>query len=205
MIQYSSINDAWGNKEIYKKKDLNNIENLINKKLVNESFENKHQQISIVHEPKSIENQPKPIENQPKPIENQPKPIENQPKPIENQVKPIENQPKPIEHFKYDLDKSSCSFAEHLKTCEYCKNSLAEYFTNDNNNPISTINLFGLKINITKDVLKIIFVIIIIIIFVILLSIINISLKNPKTMMKYYMVPNMPNMHNMPNMSYYSH
>jgi hypothetical protein len=192
MIQYSSINDAWGNKEMYKKNNINNINDFINKPV-------------IINEP------PKPIDNQ----KQQETFAQVQQVPVsETIIKPhietfiqapkVEQQiPKPeiknTEHF-YDISTSTksispCIVAEHLKNCEHCRNSLAEYFESDNN--VSTINIFGLKINITKDVLKIIFVIIIVLIFVIILSTINVSLKDPRTNMKYYMVPQMP-INNMP-------
>jgi hypothetical protein len=159
MIQYSSINDAWGNKEIYKK--TNNIDNFINNKV--ESFT----QPQVVNKVETF--------TQPQ--------VVNTPEIVNNHS----------EHFNNPAQTNYCSFSEHLKNCEHCKNSLTEYFTNDGT--ISNINLFGLNINITKDVLKIIFIILIILIFIILLSMINISLKDFKSQMKYYMVPNMPYYH----------
>lgn len=146
MIQYSSINDAWGNRDI-NKKTLNNIEKKFIKPSVN--YE------------------------------------------LKEEIKPNT----PINHHeKFINEQSNCSFTEHLKTCENCKKIIAEYFagsenTNTNDN-IKTIKIFGFKLNITTDVLKVIFIIIIIIIFVLLLSMINISFKPNNSEMKYYMIPN---------------
>ncbi len=146
MIQYSTINDAWGNKEIYKK---NNIDNFQNKEINNIKPQNE----SVIIQPQNNLVVP--------PI------VENQNIHVNNEL----------------FNNTSCSFAEHLKNCQHCRNSLAEYFNNDTN---QKINVFG--INITKDLLNIIFIIIIILIFIILLSMINISLKDNKSM-KYFMLP----------------
>ena len=73
-----------------------------------------------------------------------------------------------------------------VKTCEECRNSLYEYLGNESTT--STIDLFGLKITVSKDILKIIFIILIICIFIILLSMVNVSLKE-ETNMKYFMMP----------------
>ena len=168
MIQYSSINDAWGNKEMYKKNTINNIDGFANKLFTNEP-------------PKQIDTF-----------------IQQLPK-VETFVS--QQLPK-VETFNDVLSTSTmsspCSFAEHLKSCDHCRNSLLEYF--DNGNSVSTINIFGLKINITKAVLKIIFVIIIVLIFIIILSTINISLKDTSSHMKYYIMPQVSNipMNNIP-------
>jgi hypothetical protein len=189
MIQYSSINDAWGNKEMYKKNTINNIDGFTNKLI------NNPKQIDTFIQPKPQEVEP--FVNQP-PKEPKVETFVNQP-PKEPKVETFVSQI-PIQNYGHfnntsitSTMRTSCSFAEHLKNCEHCRNSLSEYFESDN--PVSTINIFGLKINITKDVLKIIFVIIIVLIFIIILSTINISLKDTRTNMKYYMVPNM---HNIP-------
>ena len=168
MIQYSSINDAWVNKETYKKNTLNNFE----------GFNSKQAEKFVSQQNNHIDNKPinKPINT----------PIDNH---INNHNNIINK-----EHFEPSPINSTCSFAEHLKTCEYCRNSLTEYFENDSS--ISTIDIFGLKINITKDVLKIIFIILIVLIFIIILSTLNISLNNPNMNMKYYMIPHIP--HNLP-------
>ena len=162
MIQYSSINDAWGNKETYKKNALNNLEGFNSKpleKFVSEKTQQESNNIAPIEKPSIIPNiTPNNIINK--------------------------------EHFEPILINSKCSFAEHLKTCKYCKNSLTEHYENDNN---TQINIFGFKINITKDVLKVIFILLIVLIFIIILSTINISLNYPKTDMKYYMVPQVSN------------
>jgi len=174
MIQYSSINDAWGNKEIYKKNSLNNFNGFNNSK----------------PEDKIVSQKNTPIE---KPID---KPIiitnvpQNVPQTIVQNIAPnnIINK----EHFEpvTSTINSTCNFAEHFKNCEHCRNSLSEHFNNDSS--MSTI--FG--INISKDILRIIFIILVVLIFIIILSTINISLNNPQMNMKYYMVPQIP--HNLP-------
>jgi hypothetical protein len=197
MIQYSSINDAWGNKEIYKKNTINNIDGFTNKPL------NNLKQINTFIQPKPQEVETfvqVPVPQQPK-VETFIPVLEQK---IEKILPVLEEKIQNNEHF-YNIPatstmRTSCGFAEHLKNCEYCRSSLSEYFDSDNSNSVSTINIFGLKINITKDVLKFIFVIIIIIIFIIILSTINVSLKETKMNMKYYIVPQGPNvaMHNFP-------
>jgi hypothetical protein len=166
MIQYSSINDAWGNKETYKKNALNNLEGFNSKpleKFVSEKTQQESNNIAPIEKPSIIPN-------------------------IIPNITPnnIINK----EHFEPILINSKCSFAEHLKICEDCRNSLTEHYENNNN---AQINIFGFKINITKDVLKVIFILLIVLIFIIILSTINISLNYPKTNMKYYMVPHVSN------------
>ena len=131
----------------------------------NTGTKSKHEQFSQPIEPKPIELKPielKPIELKPielKPIELKPielKPIE--PKPIE--LKPIEPKPiklKPIETF-------SCSQCQHIRTFEF----------------------FGIKVNITKDVLTFILIMLIIAIFIQLLYLMN-DCSNIKQD-KYYMI-----------------
>ncbi len=175
MIQYSNINDAWGNKDLLKKNSLNNLNN----KSIESNLE--------VIEPKIIPN-------------NVVKPIYPNADIAKAPVNIIQPQPPVIipmskpevkEHFfKETHSVKSCSFAEHLKNCEECRNSLSEYFGNESST--TTIDLLGLKITVSKDILKIIFVILIICIFIILLSMVNISFKedlNMKYLMKYNMMP----------------
>lgn len=135
MINYSSINDAWGNKEkeIYKKNESQNIE--------------------------TLNNQPQRCEN------------------------------KKIENFEVTTQPKPCALMNHIKECSECRMKMAEMFTNtDNSNTCKkTINILGLKINITNDVLKVLFLIIIIAIFILLLSIINLSFA--KTQTKYVVLP----------------
>lgn len=140
MINYSSINDAWGYKEIYKKNTLDNILNQSNEK-------------------------PK----------------------IQQVIEPIESPIIKKEHFN-DMIKTDCALMEHIKTCETCKNKLAELFGNSDNSSGPELNIFGLKLHITKDVLKLIFILLIILIFIILLSIINFPFKNSE--LKYLVIPN---------------
>ena len=166
MIQYSNINDAWGNKDIFKKNTLNNYNNK-----------------SIICNPDVVLPEENIAVEKPTEI-----PPTTQPEPT------VISAPINREHFQTT---SSCSFAEHLKNCEHCRNSLTEYFENESNN-IAKIDIFGLKMSISKDLLKIIFIVIIIIIFILILSMVNISLKDDinthmKYNMKYYMMqPNIP-------------
>lgn len=179
MIQYSSINDAWGNKEIYKKNALNNFEGFNNSKPVEKFVSQKNTPVNDIHIAPIIE-KPIIVQNIAQNKEHfEPAPIN----PAADTATYINN-----------YTSKSCSFAEHLKNCEHCRNSLTEYFENDSS--VSTINIFGLKINITKDVLKVIFIILIVLIFIIILSTINFSLNNSRMNMKYYMVPQVP--HNLP-------
>ena len=222
MIQYSSINDAWGNKEMYKKNTINNIDGFSNKQLINKSIDIP-KQIETFIQPKSQEVEPvipqqvvlpqQKVETFSQQQVLLPQKVETfsqqqvlLPQKVETFVpqQPIlhQYQHQHQEHFNnvqpITAMRTSCNFAEHLRNCEHCRNSLSEYFDNDNS--ISTINIFGLKIKITKDVLKIIFVIIIVLIFIIILSTINVSLKDSRTHMKYYMVPQVSNipMNNIP-------
>ncbi len=131
MINYSTINDAWGNKEIYRKN--------------------------------------------------------------ESQIEPLNNESqkcqKKVETFEVTAQSKSCSFINHIKECEECRMKMSEMFTNTDNSNIckKTLNILGLKINITNDVLKVLFIIIIIAIFILLLSIINFSFI--KTQTKYVVLP----------------
>jgi hypothetical protein len=95
------------------------------------------------------------------------------------------------ETFTHD---NSCSFAEHLKVCDECRNSMYEYFKNNNT---ARVSLLGSDIYISKDFLKILFIIIIVIIFILLLSFVNISIsdnlniKPSSANMKYLMMHQM--------------
>lgn len=144
MIHYSSINDAWGNKEIYK---------------------NNKETFSQNTKPDII-------------------------KPVEIiKVLPVKN-----EHF---TNMQDCNVVEHIKNCPECKKKLSEMFTNTDNS--KEINLFGFKINLTKDVLKIILIILLILITVNLFSLINTVFEN-KPM---YLYPPQVAMNNMNSMMKY--
>jgi hypothetical protein len=176
MIQYSNINDAWGNKDLLKKNSINNLNN----KSIESNLE--------VLPPKIVPN------IVPNVVPNDIKPKLPNTDVAKIPVKFPQYQPPVIvpntevkEHFfQTHTSSKSCSFAEHLKTCEECRNSLYEYLGNESTT--STIDLFGLKITVSKDILKIIFIILIICIFIILLSMVNVSLKE-ETNMKYFMMP----------------
>jgi hypothetical protein len=203
MIQYSSINDAWGNKEIYKKNTLNNIDGFNNSKPIETFISQKLVQDTSVLQnivPQNIVPQnivPQNIVPQnivPQNI-------------VPQNIVPQNIVPQNKEHF-VDISTNitnSCNIAEHLKNCEHCRNSLNEHFVNDNS--ILQFNIFGLKINIKKDVFKVIFIILIVLIFIIILSTINISLIDKKLNMdanmkiKYYMLPNVQGVPN--NVQFY--
>ncbi len=155
MIQYSNINDVWGNKEMYKKK-----EPFVNKETIN--IDNDKETINIDNK-ETINN---------------------------NRI-----YEKKILREHFTDGNTSCSMIEHLENCPTCKEKIMEMFSNNKTDvepKYATINLFFFKINITKDVLKLIFVLLIILIFVIFLSIINVPLisnNNAAASAKYYLVP----------------
>jgi hypothetical protein len=157
MIHYSSINDAWGNKEIYKN----------NKESFTQSFTQSNT-IPIV---------PIPIV------------------PINNPAQSTNNQDnvKPIEHFAptTSTNVQYCSTIEHINNCPECKKKLSEMFKNSDNN--REIKIFGMTINLTKDVLKIILIIILILITVNLFSLINVVFQD-KPMYLYQPQPAMNTM-----------
>ncbi len=190
MIQYSNINDAWGNKEIFKKNILNNYLD-IGKPVAKISPKEAESVQDVLLAPVNNNNIPKVEQNIVVPI-NAPinVPLSNTPinninnqkmeQTIINPVPIISDMPilsnKPIinninnkEHF------SSCSYAEHLNNCEECRNILIEKFSSKSS---ACINLFGMGFNISKDALQVIFIILIIAIFIILLSLVNIPMKD---------------------------
>jgi hypothetical protein len=155
MIHYASLQDAWGNKEIFKKSTPKQsppqVENLTNSCGIS----------PIVY------NTPTPTPT--------PTPIPT-PTPVE-QVRTEQF----TEHF------GSCNMVDHFANCEQCRMRMADMFANTNT--ISTINIFGCTINITPDVVKVLFIIIIVLIFVLLLSMINLNYKQPSDAMKYLLHP----------------
>jgi len=169
MIQYSNINDAWGNKEIFKKKVLNNYvekpADIKPSEIPQSNKPIKHEQIitTTITNPNSNSN-----------------PITNNP--INNPI----NNGNLNEHFK------ACSFAEHFKQCESCRNSMIEQFNNSNK---AKVNIFGMKFLISREILKIIFIILIVLIFMILLSLVNLPIKEEIRItpahMKYLMMNQM--------------
>jgi cellulose synthase/poly-beta-1,6-N-acetylglucosamine synthase-like glycosyltransferase len=141
MIQYSSINDAWGhsNKEIYKKNINNNISDTENIDYT-----------TVVKEPIKIE-QKEPIKIEQK------EPIK-----IE-QKEPIKIEQN--EEMTNTCDKFSNEMIIHIRSCEKCRNKFKS-FENDN----VKLNLNGIEININRNILKIIFLILIFIILLIIIS-----------------------------------
>ncbi len=197
MIQYSNINDAWGNKEIFKKNILNNNLDIIGKPVAQISPKNDIPIKDVLLAPVENNNIPQVEKNIVVPITappNEPM-VNNIEMKTNTQVKkipqlniPISNQAVNKEHF------DSCSYAEHFKVCKACRDSLIEHFVNRNN---ANINIFGYKYSVSKDILKVIFILIIVAIFIILLSLVNIPIKddlnikvNP-TQLKYLMMNQM--------------
>jgi hypothetical protein len=198
MIQYSSINDAWGNKEMYKKNTINNIDTFIQQSPQKVETFTPQQLPQKVETPQQL---PQKVETfTPQQL---PQKVETfTPQQSPQKVETFTPQKSIQHHEHFDVSSSvmkTCSFAEHLKSCEHCRNSLSEYFENDS--PSLPIDIFGFKI--TKEILNIIFIIIIVLIFIIILSTINVSLNDTRTHMKYYMVPQMPNV-SMRNIPFYN-
>lgn len=187
MIHYSSIKDAWGKKDMFK----NNSQNAKFTNIYNPST-NCQAQITNPETTKNIAINPTETFSQKEDIKYD----------VQTPTKLVSQN----EHF----TQNNCAFMEHLQNCPFCaaklKNSIvnssketfissfAEHFTDPTttsqqvDTPISTINLFGFEINITKDVLKVLFIIILIVIFILLLRMVNVTFK--KTNNKYLTMPN---------------
>ena len=179
MIQYSNINDAWGNKEIFKKNLLNNSNDFT-------------KPVAPIVTPNAVEIEPKTLA--PAVL------TTNQPTP--KFTPPYENNVLTATPNKESFHAKSCSFAEHLKECQECRNSMYEHFKNTNS---AVVNLLGYELYISKDFLKILFIIIIIAIFILLLSFINVPIPdnlnvNPTNIK--YIIPPMHHMNHI-NPSYY--
>ena len=140
MIQYSSINDAWGNKEMFRNKKPSLL-------------------------PKINYDIPTPT----------PPPPTSPPTPT----------PQPVE--KLTNTQSKCDNFEHMMNCPKCFNKLKERFTQSSINKYE-VNIFGLKINITKEILQAVFFFLILCIILLLVS----SFRNSteQTAVKYYILPN---------------
>jgi hypothetical protein len=191
MIQYSNINDAWGNKEIFKKNILNNNLDSIGKPVAQISPKNDISVQDILLAPVETKNVAQVDKDIVVPITapNASAPISNTP--VNNPSRSTDNFPinpvpkniidipilsnQPINNINNKEHFSSCSLSEHLNNCESCRNTIAEHFKNNNK---SHINILGLEFDISKDILKVIFIILIVIIFIILLSLVNIPMKD---------------------------
>ena len=173
MIHYSSIKDAWGKKDMFK----NNSQNA---KFTNIYDPSTNCQASIKQPYTTIQNPPvqnPPVQNPPETF-SQIEPIKYD---LQTNHKVIQN-----EHFA----QNNCAFMEHLQNCPFCMGKMKEHFADPTSTgalgvymeqPISSINLFGFEINITKDVLKVLFIIILIVIFILLLRMVNVSFKKENT------------------------
>ena len=167
MIQYSSLNDAWGNsnKEIYKKiinKDINNIDSLV----------------STSTSPTNMIKQDKEIviqEDKPHIIQ------EDKANLIQHIISSDIKIEKMLDSCKTDEIVNSCNInnnyiQNHITTCKPCRDKLKLLFKNDN-----------IKIN--KNILQIIFVLLIFIILLILISLCKKIFNNTDTIKynnKYY-------------------
>jgi len=208
MIHYSSIKDAWGKKDMFK----NNIPS--------GKFTNIYESASNCQA--SLKSFEKPFE---KPVDNSVQPSN----PPETFAQKDSTNPQQNVNYNEHFTGNNCAFMEHLQNCPFCmakfKNSITDNFTENFTNsiknqitehfadpttstspqvdkPISTINLFGLEINITKDVLKVLFIIILIIIFILLLRMVNVTFK--KTDNKYLNMPNNEMLRLMTQMKYFN-
>lgn len=156
MIHYSSIKDAWGKKNTFK----NDAEQ--------GKFPNTYE--SAIHSQAMCKQQNVPTIAPEKFEQTAPGKFEQ------------------IETIKYEIpqhqspetshEQNNCAFMEHLENCPFCMNKIREHFSETTtDDPISTINIFNLKINITKDVLKILFIIILIVILILVMRMVNVSFK----------------------------
>jgi len=171
MIHYSSIKDAWGKKDMFKN-------NIPSGKLTNIYESATNCNVQPVVQPEKFTQQEDIKYDIPPP-----------PQPVQPIIEPkvnvhfahehVANEYVTNEHFA----QNSCAFMEHLQSCPFCMSKMKEHFADSttDNNPISTINIFGFKINITQDVLKVLFIIILIVIFILLLRMVNVSFKKDNT------------------------
>jgi hypothetical protein len=204
MIQYSNINDAWGNKEIFKKNILNNNSD-IGKPVARISPKEAESIQDVLLAPVNIINNnnniPKveqnivvpitapinmpitapinmpinaPLSNTPIKNEKQDNNIINNSVPIISDVPILSNQPI-INNINNKEHFNSCSYAEHLNNCAACRNAIIEKFSSKSS---ACVNLFGMGFNISKDALQVIFIILIVAIFILLLSLVNIPMKD---------------------------
>ena len=144
MIQYSSINDAWGNKEMFRNKKPS----LLPK--INYDTPN----LTPILTPTSTPT----------------------PTPIPIQNKSVEK-----------MTNKKCDNFEHMMNCPKCFNKLREKFSQSAVNKYK-VNIFGLKINITKEILQAVFFFLILCIILLLVSSFNTSTES--TAIKYYILPN---------------
>ena len=160
MIHYSSIKDAWGKKDMFK-----------NNTPLSKSFEPASNCNTQVNKPTTQSE------------------TFTQNNTIKYEV-PQVVQPQVVQQIQQTLNEhfaqNNCGFMEHIQNCPFCMGKMKEHFAETSTGvlpeqPISIVNIFGFKINITKDVLKVLFIIILIVIFILLLRIINVSFKKNNT------------------------
>jgi hypothetical protein len=161
MINYSSINDAWGKKEIYKKKPEAKTEIKTEIKTQPEAKENISEQKKTNDIKKNIFIESLPYENY-----------------------------EHYEHYEHNGNYehfSSCNVIEHITNCPDCKNKFIK-FSKEMFSENNTITLPGCNIKISRESLKIIFIIIIISIILLVISIINEKTSMP-AFNKYMYMP----------------
>ena len=182
MIQYSSLNDAWGNsnKEIYKK--------IINTEISDKTESSNSISPTILPTESSIYNLNQKKNNTFTIVKKQ-------------NVEEFANMDTQIEYTDEDemeepidillntnsqesneiVEIHECNAINHIMICEECRHKLRNILDNDNK---ININLNGRKININKNILKIIFILLILLILLILISMCKTNNNTAKN--KYY-------------------
>lgn len=158
MINYSSINDAWGKKDIYK----NN-----NKKINSANNDSKSNQ---------------PLSEQVKPQV----PVKVQ-VPEQVPAKALDIKKDIFIENPFFENFSSCNFMEHIKNCSECKEKFKNFSQEMFGQTNQTITLPGCNIKISKDTLKVVFILIIICIILLFISIITENKTCPSPYYNKYM------------------
>ena len=177
MIQYSSLNDAWGNsnKEIYKKIINNDIPDAENTNSITTPRIDDSNTPSATNSVNNTEAEPS--------IYNLNQPRNNVFSIVKKNGNVINNE----ELTNTSNDKKHCmetnDMIHHLTVCKECRDKLKLLLENDNN---IKINLNGIKLNVNRNILKIIFVLLIFLILLIIISMCNKKLNNNTN--KYYSV-----------------
>ena len=189
MIHYSSIKDAWGKKDMFK----NNIHS--------GKFTNIYESATNCQVQPMVQPMVQPT-TQPETF-TQKDSIKYDIHPQPQVMQPVIQPHVVNEHFA----QNSCAFMEHLQNCPFCMGRMKEHFSETTTSvvpeiPISIINIFGFEINITKDVLKVLFIIILIVIFILLLRMVNVSFKKANN--KYLNIPNAELINLMTQMKYFN-
>ena len=191
MIQYSSLNDAWGNsnKEIYKKiinNDILNTENIDS--ITTPSIDDSKTPPSTLVT-NSENNKEENMKTEPS-IYNLNQPRNNVFSIVKKNGNVINNEQMTNTDKKSLHDRNHCiesnDMIHHLTVCKECRDKLKLLLENDNN---IKINLNGIKLNINRNILKIIFVLLIFLILLILISMCKKQYNSTNN--KYYSVNDM--------------